>query len=533
MNKEIFTKMAIECAVQALCHSSTFKDFIVRGSFVSQQWMGQYRRPVKDLDLLYLKQYDPARIVALITDGISSADNAVHFDVDSMAQKEIWVESISPGIRLLIPFHVGNYQSELQIDIAAGDPLVVAPVLLNIPLEYSEAKSIDVETVVVEIAAAWKLHGLFEHINGPWQSKTLWDLYILCKNNCLNPVLLHQAIELAFSSRLDPLEIVKRLLYGDFAKSRKSIKGWKKDFKSFGDAEFIPLESVVAWVADYLIDILKIENDSKLLSLSEVISYRISLLKKNNSSHAKLKLKELNQKKKILPTKAYMSILHISGSRLGKSERTIDAHRFKLLTESSQHATDTVIVQEKLDGSCVCAYRKDNEIFALGRAGDLANESPNESRRLWAEWVEINKERFLSLLEDGERACGEWLVMAHGTRYKLQHEPFVLFDIFNSNNQAMNLQKLQHRANQHKFVLPKTIHYGEPITLEQALIKLNDYGHHGAIDKAEGLIWRLERNGKVMFRAKYVDKNKVDGCYLTETTGNPTIWNWQPELDNA
>ncbi len=532
MNKQILTKMAIECAVQALSHSTKLDDFIIRGSFVSQEWMGQYKRPIKDLDLLYLKPYDPVRIASLISDGISYSNGVAAFDIEAMIQKEIWVDSLSPGVRLLIPYSIENQMSELQIDIAVGDPLVIEPVSKEISLEYADMKNIKVKTVVVEIAAAWKLHGLFEHINGPWQSKTLWDLYILCKNNDLDPVLFRQAIEVAFLSRLDPLDIVKRLLYGDFARSRKSIKGWLKDFDSFGKTEFIPMESTVSWIANYLMSILKIENDGQLLSLSEVISYRVSLLKKSNSPQAKLKLKELNQRKKILSTKAYMSILHMPGSRLGESEKTIDQHRFKLLTESQQHSTDTIIVQEKLDGSCVCAYRKGNEIFALGRAVDLANESPNESRRLWAEWVEINKSRFLQLLENGERACGEWLAMAHGTRYELLHEPFVLFDIFDRKNQAMSLQRMKERAFGQEFILPKILHCGAPIKLDEALIKLNNNGHHGALDRAEGLIWRLERNDKVLFRAKYVDKNKVDGCYLTEVTGNPIVWNWRPEAEN-
>ena len=532
MNKEQLTKMAVEYAIQTLCQFSKFDDFIVRGSFVTQVWVGPYKRPIHDLDLLYLKPYDSKLIIHLISEGMSYKQDKVIFDTENITQKDIWADSLSPGIRLFIPYRIGKHESELQIDIAAGDPLVVEPITTIIPLEYSEIKEITVKTVVVEIAAAWKLHGLFENINGPWQSKTLWDLYILCKYNHLNPTLFHQAIDVAFSSRLDPLDIVKRLLYGDFAKSSKSIKGWQKDFGTFGNPPFISLESIVAWVIHYLSNILKIENDGQLLSLSDVISYRVSLLKNNISPSAKLKLKQLKQKKKILSTKAYMSIPHIPGSRLGKSEKTIDLHRYKLLTEPQKHSTDTIIVQEKLDGSCVCVYRKNHHIFALGRAGDLANESPNESRRLWAEWVEINKFRFFDLLQNEERACGEWLAMAHGTRYKLPHEPFVLFDIFDDNNQALPFKRMETRANAQNFVLPKTLHYGAPINLEKVLPKLNTNGHHGALDKPEGLIWRLERNDKVLFRAKFIYQNKVDGCYLTEETGQPIVWNWRPEYDN-
>ena len=64
--------------------------------------------------------------------------------------------------------------------------------------------------------------------------------------------------------------------------------------------------------------------------------------------------------------------------------------------------------------------------------------------------------------------------------------------------------------------------------IEDALNRL-DPKYHGAIDKPEGLVYRLEREGKLLFRAKYVHLEKIDGCFLTENTGKPELWNWQPE----
>jgi len=76
-------------------------------------------------------------------------------------------------------------------------------------------------------------------------------------------------------------------------------------------------------------------------------------------------------------------------------------------------------------------------------------------------------------------------------------------------------------------VTPLLVHKGKPCTIENALEKL-DPNVHGAVDKPEGLIFRLEREGKLLFRAKYVDLDKVDGCFLTENSGKPEMWNWQP-----
>jgi len=54
---------------------------------------------------------------------------------------------------------------------------------------------------------------------------------------------------------------------------------------------------------------------------------------------------------------------------------------------------------------------------------------------------------------------------------------------------------------------------------------LGEYGHHGALDPVEGAVWRVERNGKVDFLAKYVRPNKQDGKYFESVTGGATVWN--------
>jgi len=56
---------------------------------------------------------------------------------------------------------------------------------------------------------------------------------------------------------------------------------------------------------------------------------------------------------------------------------------------------------------------------------------------------------------------------------------------------------------------------------------LGKHGHYGAIDEAEGAVWRVERKGKVDFLGKYVRAGKIDGKYLPEMTGGEAVWNWR------
>jgi hypothetical protein len=65
-----------------------------------------------------------------------------------------------------------------------------------------------------------------------------------------------------------------------------------------------------------------------------------------------------------------------------------------------------------------------------------------------------------------------------------------------------------------------------PLTTPLALVGAN--GHHGAIGHAEGVVYRIERHGRVDFLAKYVRPDKTDGCYLPEISGQEAVWNWRP-----
>lgn len=67
------------------------------------------------------------------------------------------------------------------------------------------------------------------------------------------------------------------------------------------------------------------------------------------------------------------------------------------------------------------------------------------------------------------------------------------------------------------------------VPLTEALKTLGAMGYHGALDEAEGVVYRVERKGKVDFLAKYVRPSKVAGCYLPEVSGNAAVWNWRPK----
>ena len=173
---------------------------------------------------------------------------------------------------------------------------------------------------------------------------------------------------------------------------------------------------------------------------------------------------------------------------------------------------------------------KDGIILPLSRAGYLANTSPYRQHLMFWNWVYENEERFRNVLNEGEQISGEWLAQAHGTRYELKHEPFVVFDIFDENRKryAWNIVLEKLSTN---FVIPHCIQYnrGNPMSVDDAMLLLGKYGYHGALDEIEGAVWRIENKGKFDFMVKYVRPNKVDGIYL-EIMGDEIYWNWKEKV---
>jgi hypothetical protein len=243
--------------------------------------------------------------------------------------------------------------------------------------------------------------------------------------------------------------------------------------------------------------------------------------------------------RKPLGIKSYGSIAHLPGSRIGIGDHKCHEGQERIATEKTRDRHDLVIVQEKLDGSNVGVARLNGEILALTRSGYLASTSPYEQHHHFANWVMQNKNRFLAVLREGERLCGEWLMQAHGTRYELKHEPFVAFDLMTGATRLV-FDEFIERIAPGEFVAPRLLHRGAPLSIEQALSLLGTYGFHGALDPVEGAVWRVERNElirpggserrwQVDFLAKYVRPDKVDGCYLPEISGQPPVYNWQPD----
>lgn len=231
---------------------------------------------------------------------------------------------------------------------------------------------------------------------------------------------------------------------------------------------------------------------------------------------------------KPLGRRAYGSIGHLPNSRLGPSDSSVEEGQYRICCEKARDKHDVVFVQEKLDGSNVAIARVDGTIYPLTRAGYVADTSPYEQHHMFHRWAMKREGWWRKLLTDGERISGEWLAQAHGTMYNLDgKEPFFAFDIFTPDNKRLPYAEFIDRIDDRHIQVPWLLHAGTPIAVEEVMER-HKHLHSGVINnEVEGVVYRVERHGKVDFLAKWVRPDKEDGKYLESVTGNPPVWNWR------
>jgi hypothetical protein len=230
---------------------------------------------------------------------------------------------------------------------------------------------------------------------------------------------------------------------------------------------------------------------------------------------------------KPLGRRAYGSIGHLPNSRMGPADHHVPDGQARICTMSPRPG-DTVVVQEKIDGSCMSVANVDGEIVALIRAGYRASDGTREFQRLFDQWVGMHRHLFAQLLSPGERVVGEWVALAHGTIYEQLPGPFVAFDIMVGAERAPALEVRDRCGELDLPTVPLLAAGPGAVTVDEAVARLGGNGAFGAVDGPEGVVYRVERNGRTDFCAKWVNPDKVDGIYLPEISGDGPRWLWPP-----
>lgn len=229
---------------------------------------------------------------------------------------------------------------------------------------------------------------------------------------------------------------------------------------------------------------------------------------------------------KPLGIKNYGSIPHLRNSKLGEGDHHIGEGQERILTKKARDKHDNILVFEKYDGSNVGIAKFENKIFALTRSGYEAKTSPYKQHHYFCEWVNKRELLFADMLKNGERITGEWLAQVHGLVYKIEVEPIVFFDYFTQNNKRLLFNELGAKSVEYGLQLPRRLHEGSPITVEELIPKLNEKTKGiESLEQPEGMVYRVERKGKVDFLAKWVRPDFPTGGLGINVEEQNLIWN--------
>ena len=193
---------------------------------------------------------------------------------------------------------------------------------------------------------------------------------------------------------------------------------------------------------------------------------------------------------KIIP-RSFPSVQHLPGSKMiDDKDKLLGAEQVSWLTKKRRRNNDLVIITEKVDGMNGSVLRKDGCLYPLIRKGYDCRTNPYHWINDFANFVQQNEQRFMSLLKDGERICGEWMIKTHTLSYKLPHEPFIAFDII-CGSERVPYFNFRERADKSGFITAGLVHAGEAMPADMALSLLGG-GYHGVIGAPEGLVYRYE-----------------------------------------
>ncbi len=189
-------------------------------------------------------------------------------------------------------------------------------------------------------------------------------------------------------------------------------------------------------------------------------------------------------------------------------------------TESTRFiADDSLIVEEKIDGTNVGIHFSNDGEMVLQCRGHLITEGMHPQYDLFKQWAAVKRFVLEDRLKDQFILFGEWVYARHSILYRQLTHYFFEFDIYDKNRQAfLDLEQRQKLLLDSGILTVPVVHSG---SLERSglegLIGPSQFGSQfdnpmtkRADNLMEGVYLRTEADGVVTGRAKFVRPEFVE-----------------------
>ncbi|MBK7995670.1 MAG: RNA ligase family protein [Blastocatellia bacterium] len=240
---------------------------------------------------------------------------------------------------------------------------------------------------------------------------------------------------------------------------------------------------------------------------------------------------------------------HLEGSRFQPGDEDLDCLPF------SEIADNYVVIEEKLDGAnSAISFNENGQLMLQSRGHFLLGGNSERHFNLLKQWANCHTSMLWNLLGLRYIMYGEWLYAKHTMFYNALPHYFIEFDILDLEENCFlsteyrqqmlkdlpivsapvlfsgkiktlkDLQKLLITSN---FITPNHLEILKEICQEQNLsveraIKETDHNRN-----MEGLYIKVEENGKVKARFKY-----VRASFLTAVEASESHWQSRPIIPN-
>lgn len=198
-------------------------------------------------------------------------------------------------------------------------------------------------------------------------------------------------------------------------------------------------------------------------------------------------------------------------------------------------ADESLIVEEKIDGTNVGIHFSDSGELVLQCRGHLITEGMHPQYDLFKQWATVKRPALEAQLQQQFILFGEWVYARHSIHYRQLTHYFFEFDIYDKDQEAfLDLERRMALLEETGIQTVPVVHKGtvDREDLED-LIGPSRFDSHfenpltGRPDNLmEGLYVRTEKDGIVTQRAKFVRPEFI------EKVNQSTHWQHQPMVPN-
>lgn len=255
--QQLVVRYLHERLLYRLSKSDYGERFILKGGVLLYAFEEFVPRPTSDIDFLGDRIANDKGIILDAFKSIlamSSGDDGITFQSDTLTADDITLEKKYPGIRIGIVCKLGTYKQNLTMDIGFGDVVIPKPVDMEYPTIFDSMDEPVVKAYSLEAVVAEKFQTMIDRGRFNSRMKDYFDLYRIFSAHQFDNALLSEAIKATFENRGTEFVEGHDFYSEDFGKDTMLNQQWKNyirkmklDLPSFPDI----YNSIANWLMPY------------------------------------------------------------------------------------------------------------------------------------------------------------------------------------------------------------------------------------------------------------------------------------------